>query len=277
MNSNNSVYVYDSSQRSPRVLEELQEVIRYRTLIFQLIQRDVVTRYKRSVLGVAWTMLNPLGMMIVLTIAFSQIFRFNTPNYTVYILSGLLVWNFFSQTTTSAMVSLVWGGSLLKRIYIPRSTFALSAMGTGVVNLGLSLVPMFLIMLFTRTPIRWSVFFLPISVLLLLFFALGLGLILSTAAIYFPDVAEMYQILISAWMYLTPIIYPASMLPEKVRFWLELLNPMFRLVQLFRLPLYDGRFPTWAEFWPSLLVSTVMLVFGWFIFTRVSDEFSYRI
>jgi ABC-2 type transport system permease protein len=277
MNSNSSVYIYDSAHRGPRVLEELREVVRYRTLIFQLIQRDVVTRYKRSVLGVAWTMLNPLGMMIVLTIAFSQVFRFNTPNYTAYILSGLLVWNFFSQTTNASMLSLVWGGSLLKRIYIPRSTFALSAMGTGVVNLGLSLVPMILIMLITRTPIRWTIFFLPIPVLLLMCFALGLGLFLSTAAIYFPDVAEMYQILVTGWMYLTPIIYPASMLPEKVRFWLELLNPMFRLVQLFRLPLYDGRLPTWGEFWPSLLVSTIMLVAGWIIFTRASDDFSYRV
>lgn len=258
-------------------MHELREVIRYRTLIYQLVQRDVLTRYKRSVLGVAWTMLNPLGMMLVLTVAFSQIFRFNTPNYASYVLSGLLVWNFFSQTTTSAMVSLVWGGALLKRIYIPRSTFALSAVGTGLVNLLLALVPMLLIMLVTGTPVRWTILFLPVPILLLLAFSLGLGLIISTAAIYFPDVAEMYQIILSAWMYLTPIIYPATMLPEKYRFWLELLNPMFRLVQLFRLPVYDGRLPTWGELLPAVLISLVFLIAGWLVFTRMSDEFSYRV
>src|SRR5512146_2648802 len=147
MDTTNKIYIYDSSQRPPRGLDELREVIRYRNLIYQLVRRDVLTRYKRSFLGVAWTMLNPLGMMIVLTIAFSQIFRIDTPSYPAFVLSGLLVWNFFSQTTTSAMITLVWGGSLLNRVYLPRSTFAISAMGTGLVNLGLSLVPMLAILI----------------------------------------------------------------------------------------------------------------------------------
>jgi ABC-type polysaccharide/polyol phosphate export permease len=233
--------IYDSSRRGPRVIDELREVIRYRNLIFQLVRRDILTRYKRSVLGIAWTMLNPLGMMVVLTVAFSQIFRFDVPIYPVYILSGLVVWNYFSQTTTAAIASFVWGGGLLKRIYIPRSTFVLSSVGTGLVNLLLALIPLLIIMLFTGSPVRWTILFLPVPILLLLLFALGLGLIISTAAIYFPDVAEMYQIILTAWMYLTPVIYPDSILPENARFWLQLLNPMFRLVQIFRLPLYDGR------------------------------------
>lgn len=277
MNSVTNLTIYDSSRRGPRALDELREVIRYRNLIIQLVRRDILTRYKRSVLGVAWTMLNPLGMMAVLTVAFSQIFRFNTPNYPVYILSGLVVWNYFSQTTTAAIATFVWGGGLLKRIYIPRSTFALSSVGTGLVNLILALVPLLFIMVITGTPVRWTILFLPVPILLLLLFALGLGLIISTVAIYFPDVAEMYQIILTAWMYLTPVIYPASMLPDRIRPWLELLNPMFRLVELFRLPLYDGRLPSWAELWPSVLISLIMLVIGWLIFTRASDEFSYRV
>src|SRR5690554_3041515 len=130
MDLSNDTYVYDSSRRGHLAIDELREVIRYRSLIFQLVRRDVLTRYKRSVLGVAWTMLNPLGMMVVLTVAFSQIFRFDVPNYAAYVLSGLLVWNFFSQTTTASMVSLIWGGELFKRIYLPRAVFAVSSMGT---------------------------------------------------------------------------------------------------------------------------------------------------
>jgi len=269
--------IYDSSRRGPRVIDELREVIRYRNLIFQLVRRDILTRYKRSVLGIAWTMLNPLGMMVVLTVAFSQIFRFDVPNYPVYILSGLVVWNYFSQTTTAAISSFVWGGGLLKRIYIPRSTFVLSSVGTGLVNLLLALIPLLIIMLFTGSPVRWTILFLPVPILLLLLFALGLGLIISTAAIYFPDVAEMYQIILTAWMYLTPVIYPDSILPENARFWLQLLNPMFRLVQIFRLPLYDGRIPTWTELWPAIVISLIILIIGWLVFTRASDEFSYRV
>jgi len=269
--------IYDSSRRGPRVIDELREVIRYRNLIFQLVRRDILTRYKRSVLGIAWTMLNPLGMMVVLTVALSQIFRFDVPNYPVYILSGLVVWNYFSQTTTAAISSFVWGGGLLKRIYIPRSTFVLSSVGTGLVNLLLALIPLLIIMLFTGSPVRWTILFLPVPILLLLLFALGLGLIISTAAIYFPDVAEMYQIILTAWMYLTPVIYPDSILPENARFWLQLLNPMFRLVQIFRLPLYDGRIPTWTELWPAIVISLIILIIGWLVFTRASDEFSYRV
>ncbi len=135
--------IYDSALRKIPSLEELREVFRYHYLILQLTRRDVLTRYKRSVLGIGWTMLNPLGMMIVLTIAFSQIFRFNTEySYAAYVLSGLIAWNFFSQTTTASMVNLVWGGGLLHRIYIPRTSFALAAIATGMVNLTLSIVPL---------------------------------------------------------------------------------------------------------------------------------------
>lgn len=277
VSSSRKTVIYDSAAASNPALEELNEIWNYRNLIYQLTRRDILTRYKRSVLGVAWTMLNPLGMMLVLTIAFSQLFRFNTPNYSAYILSGLLVWNFFSQTTTAAMNSLVWGGGLFKRIYMPRAIFAISSMVTGLVNLGLALVPMLLIMLITGTPIRWTILFLPVPVLLLVLFALGVGLIISTMAVFFPDVAEMYQILLTAWMYLTPIIYPSTILPEKLRFWLRLLNPMYRIVELFRLPLYNGRLPTWDEFWPTLVTTLLILVVGWILFTRKSKEFAYRV
>jgi len=277
MSLTDETYVYDSARRGPPPLDELREVMRYRTLVYQFVRRDVVTRYKRSFLGVAWTMLNPLGMMLVLTVVFSQFFKSNTPYYPAYVLSGFLVWNFFSQTTTMAISSIVWGGGLFKRIYMPRAIFALSSMGTGLVNLVLALVPLILIMLVTGTPIRWTVIFLPIPVILLVLFSLGVGLILSTTAVYFPDVAEMYQIVLAAWMYLTPIIYPSSMLPDNLRFWLELLNPMYRIVHLFRLPIYDGRLPTWGEFWPTLVTTLVVLIVGWIFFTNKSDEFAYRV
>lgn len=276
-NLHKSQIVYDSSERGFFALDELREVIHFRNLILQLTRRDVVSRYKRSVLGIAWTMLNPLGMMLVLTVAFSKILRLNIPGYPAFVLSGLIAWNFFSQTTTASMVNLVWGGALLRRIYIPRSSFAFAAMGTGMVNVLFSLAPLLIILVVVGLPIRPALLFLPVPLLLLAFFSLGIGLIISTWAIYFPDVAEMYQIVLSAWMYLCPIIYTEEMLPEKLKFWLPRLNPMFGIIRLFRLPIYEGRLPTWEEFWPSLVVSVSVLVIGWFIFTLKSDEFAYRI
>ncbi len=270
--------IYDSAKRTRPAIDELREVYNYRNLIQQLVRRDILTRYKRSVLGIAWTLLNPLGMMLVLTLAFSQIFRFATVNgYPAYVLSGLLPWNLFSQATTAAMVNLIWGGGLLHRIYIPRASFAIAAIGTGLVNTILATIPLLLVMLITGVPIRISIIFLPVPLLLLAAFSLGLGLLISTVAAYFPDVSEMYQILLAAWFYLTPIIYPADILPEAYGYWITMLNPMFHLVNLYRIPTYDGRFPTLGELIPGLVISTVMLIIGWWAFSNKSDEIAYRI
>lgn len=269
--------VYDSARRIHPALEELREIINYRDLVVQLVRRDVLTRYKRSVLGIAWTLLNPLGMMLVLTLAFSQILRFNTVyGYAAFVLSGLIAWNFFGQSTTAAMVNLVWGGGLLSRIYIPRASFALAAIGTAMVNILLALIPLLVVNLITGVPITPAFLFVPVPLLLLACFSLGLGLLLSTSAVYFPDVAEMYQIILSAWFYLTPIIYPIQALPEPLQYWLRF-NPMYQLLELFRLAVYYGRFPTWEQLWPSLLIASVTLVLGWVIFSRKSNEFGYRI
>jgi ABC-2 type transport system permease protein len=270
--------VYDSTRRGSVVIEELREIWNYRYLVLQLVRRDILTRYKRSVLGVAWTMLNPLGMMLVWTIAFSQFFKAgDLPSYPAYVLNGLLAWNFFSQTTTASMVNLVWGGSLLNRIYIPRTAFAIAAIGTGLVNISLSMVPLIGVMLVTGVKIHLSILFTPISVLILAGFALGIGLLLSTLAVYFPDIAEMYQILLMAWMFLTPVMYPVTILPEAYRVYLTTLNPMYHMILLFRIPIYFGRLPTAPELLIPLGLSLFFLALGWLVFTMKSDEFSYRI
>jgi len=270
--------MYDSAQRRNPALDELYEVINYRYLILQLTRRDVLTRYKRSALGVAWTMLNPLGMMIVLSLAFSHIFRFETVHsYPAFVLSGLIAWNFFSQTTTAAMVNLVWGGGLLHRIYMPRTSFALAAIATGLINVTLSLVPLLLVMLVTGVPVRATLLFIPIPILLLAMFALGMGLTISAVAVFYPDVAEMYAIAIVGWMYITPVIYPVEILPESYRFWISNLNPMYYFINLFRAPLYYGRIPSMEEILPAVIFALAALVIGWLFFTHRSDEFAYRV
>jgi ABC-type polysaccharide/polyol phosphate export permease len=266
---------YDSSIHKIPALEEIREIKRYKYLILQLTRRDILARYKRSFLGVAWTMINPLGMMIVLSIVFSQLFS-AVESYPAYILSGLVAWTFFAQSTNAAMTGLVWGGSLIQRIYIPRTAFGVSAIGTALVNLLISLVPLLAVMMVTKVAIRFSILFLPVSIILLACFALGVGLILSTMAVYFPDVAEMYQIILLAWMYLTPIIYPEEIFPPNLN-WILKLNPMYYLVNLFRVPLLDGRIPTFEEILPAALCGVVALIIGWIFFTSKSDEFAYRI
>lgn len=270
------VPIYDSARRPPAMIEELIEAWRYRDLVVQFVRRDLVARYKRSAFGVAWTMLNPLGMMLVLTLAFSRVFK-STQAYAAYVLTGLVAWNFFAQTTTQAMRQLVWGGSLIQRIFIPKTLFAISATGTGLVNLVLSMVPLLAVMLATGVPLKASAVFLPVSFLLLAAFALGLGLLLSAVAVYFVDVADMYEIALTAWMYLTPIVYPEEIVPASYRFWLFNLNPMYHLVKLFRLPLYYGQWPSPERLACAAVVALGTLAVGWIVFTRNADEFAYRV
>jgi homopolymeric O-antigen transport system permease protein len=267
-------FTYDSQKRRSPALEELQDIFHYRDLIFQLVRRDMVARYKRSVLGIAWTMLQPLGMMIVLTIVFSQLFH-RVDGYAAYVLGGLMPWLFFSQTTTYSINQSVWGNALMRRIYVPYTAFPAAAVGTGIVNLLLSVIPLLAMMLIVGRPIRLTILFLPIPIVLLSAFALGVGLLLSSLAVRFPDIAEIYQIILQAWMYLTPILYPSDILPEAIRKYLLLLNPMYYLILLFRVPIYDGVLPSLPLCLAATGIAFTTLVIGWIYFSHQTDKFSY--
>jgi ABC-2 type transport system permease protein len=255
-------------------LDELRQCFRYRNLLAQLVRRDITSRYKRSVFGIAWTMLNPLGMTIVLALVYSQIFS-GVRGFAAYVLNGLIAWNFFSQTTTASISSLVWGGDFFSRIYVPRSVFAISAIGTGLVNLTLSLVPLLGVMLVVQVPIRPEIILAPIPILCLALFALGVGLFISSVALYFHDIVEMYQIILMAWMFLTPVMYPPDILPAWVSALMKY-NPMYWMVNLFRIPIYGGRIPALIELVPTIAIAVVVLLAGWWIFSWRSDEFAYR-
>jgi len=267
--------IYDTASSRPRALEALSDILRSRDLVLQLVRRDILTRYKRSVLGLAWTMLNPLGMMLIFTAVFSQLFG-GTPAYPAYVLSGLVAWNFFAQTTTISMTQLVWGSALLHRIFVPKAIFSVSSIGTGLVNLGLSLVPLLGIMLLVGAPLRATILFLPVAILFLAMFTLGVGLLLSMLAVFFPDVSEMYQIVLLAWFYLTPVIYPPDIIPSTFR-QLLLLNPMYHLITLFRMPLYEGILPSVEQIAVGAAIASVALLVGWIAFSKKSDEFAYYV
>ena len=275
MQKTGTLPVYDSSERRFAALDELLELLHYRNLVIQTVRRNIVVRYKRSVLGIAWTMLNPLGTTLIMAIVFSKVFG-GTSAYAAYVLSGLIAWTFFSQTTSDAMSNLIWGGDLLKRIYIPRTVFAVSSIGTGLVNLALSFVPLLVVMLFSGLPLKLPALLLPIPTLLLAMFSLGMGLLLSSIAIQFVDVAQMYQIILTAWMYISPVIYTEEMLPKQY-VWIIHLNPMYYMINLFRAPIYDGKVPNLNEFAICVAIALATLIIGWVIFSFKADEFAYRV
>ena len=273
-NKNKEREIYDSANRGHPALEELKILFKYRDLILQLVRRDLVSRYKRSVLGVAWTMLNPLGTMLIMTVVFSRVFS-SVESYPVYVLTGLIAWNFFSQTTNHCMDSTLWGSSMFGKIFLPRTAFIVSSIGTGVVNLLISLIPLLIIMFVTKFQLHFSAIILPVPIIFIAAFSMGLGLLLSAYSMFFPDIAEMYSILLTAWMYLTPVIIPEDTLAGILNGWLLKINPLYYMVKIFRLVLYDGQFPTSSMFLLAAGISGGMLLLGWFVFTKKADRFAY--
>ncbi len=264
-----------ASVRSPAI-HELTELWRYRDLLKLLVSNSIKTRYKRSALGVAWTLLNPLLNTLVLTIAFSQLMRFQVENYPIYLLIGIMVWNFFSQTLIQTMTSLVWGSNLLKRIYVPRTIFSVSVVGNGLVNFLLSIIPLVIIMLAMGQPLPWTFLLLPFAILILTMFTMGLSLLISTVAVYFVDAVEIFKVLLQAWFFLTPIIYPVEIVPDWFRPFL-MANPMTWMVSMFRSLILLGELPSLEIVVISTIISSISLIIGWWVYTRKADEFVYRI
>jgi ABC-2 type transport system permease protein len=163
----------------------------------------------------------------------------------------------------------------MRRINVPHTAFPVSSIGTGVVNLALSLVPLLLILLILRRPLTWAALFLPIAILSLTAFALGVGMLISSLAVRFPDIAEMYQIILQAWMYLTPIMYPSDIIPAAYRKLLLYFNPMYYQVLMFRVPLYDGVLPSIPLIIIGVGVALATLIIGWVSFSHQADKFAY--
>jgi ABC-type polysaccharide/polyol phosphate export permease len=267
---------YDSAAVGTPMVAEIREILQYRDLLSLLIRNSLKTRYKRSVLGVFWTLLNPLLTMTVLSIAFSTIFRFSIPNYPVYLLTGLIFWNFFANATTAGMNAIILGGSLLKRIYLPRSIFSVAALGSELLNLTLSLLPLALLLLVFWHPVTPALLFLPVSLLIICLFTLGITLLISTLGIFFNDWVHIYQVLVMAWFYLTPIIYPEEIIPPDLAIFITW-NPMTYMVGLFRDPIFLGRIPQPEALVISLATALSSFLLGWWLFTRKAKEFAYLI
>ena len=267
---------YDSANRPPPVIDEFIQLIRYRDLIVLLVENILKNRYKRSVLGIFWMLLNPLLQTIVLTIAFGTMFKSSLPNYAVYILSGLLAWNFITQTAQYAMSTMAYGGGLLNRIYIPRATYIVAATGNGLINLVISISSLVIIIIFLGHPITWTWLFLPVSIGILTIFVLGFALLLSTAAVFFTDTVDIYQVFIQALFFLTPIMYPPSIFPAELHQFL-LLNPFITLIDIFREPIYANQIPDVALIIKATLFSLITLLAGWIVFTKRADQLAYRL
>lgn len=250
----------------------IQNFLKFRPLLEELVSRDVKIKYRRSVLGVLWTLLNPLLMMTVLSVVFSNLFKFDIENFPLYLLSGQVIFNFFNDATTNAMSAIIGNASLIKKVYVPKYMFVLSRVFSSLINLLAACAALFVVMICMRAELRWTVVLAVVPVVLLVMLALGVGLFLAAITVKFRDVMHLYSVLMTVLLYLSPVIYPMSILPE----WLEklvMLNPLTNIILMFRdVVLYHTVFEI-GQVAIAIVEVTVCLALGAYVFAKNQDEF----
>ena len=250
----------------------IQNFLKFQPLLKELVARDIKIKYRRSVLGVLWTLLNPLFMMIVLSVVFSNLFKFDIENFPLYLLSGQVIFNFFNDTTTSSMGAIISNGSLIKKIYVPKYLFVLSRVFSSFINLMASFTALMLVMVAMRVEMNWTVVFVPIPLLFLVGFSLGIGLILAAITVKFRDIMHLYSVFTTALMYLTPVIYPMSILPD----WLSPIvkaNPVTNILLMFRDVMLNGNFPNILGILIAFIETALSLGVGLYVFYKNQDQF----
>lgn len=245
---------------------------RYGYLMRQLVARDFKTKYKRSVLGVLWSFLNPLLTMMVQYIVFSTLFKSDIPNFRLYLLSGIVCFNFFSEATGMALQSIVGNASLITKVYMPKYIYPVSRVLSSAINLLLSLIPLLAVMLLTGTPVRSAILLLPFGLICLVGFCIGMGFILSTLMVFFRDTQFLWGVVSMLWMYATPIFYPESIIPAQYMV-IYKCNPMYHIIRFVRIVLINGVSPEPKAYALCLIASSVPLALGAVIFKKNQDKF----
>jgi ABC-type polysaccharide/polyol phosphate export permease len=246
---------------------------RYKYLLFYLIKRDFVTRYRRSVLGVVWSVLNPLLTMIVLTVVFSHVFgRFAVDNFPLYLISGQLIFFFFSGASSEAMTAVTGSQHIIKKVYVPKYIFPLAKVASSCVNLAFSLIAFAIVFVATGAQPHWTLLLIPIPIIYTFLFALGVGLLLSAMSVFFQDLIYLYGVFITTLTYFTPIFYPVEILPATVARIMGL-NPMYHFVDYMRnLTLYGVVPGLWANI-VCLGFSLLAFCIGAYVFISKQDKF----
>lgn len=251
---------------------------KYKHYLWMLVKRDFVSRYRKSVLGVLWSVLNPLLTMIVLSLVFS--FLFNnyrggegiSPNFPVYLISGQIIFNFFSESTTNSMGSIIAGEGVIKKVYVPKYVFPLSKMFSSLVNLGFSFIAFLIVFIATGVKFTWTMLLIPIPLIYLFVFSLGVAMFMSSMAVFFRDLTYLYGVLLTLWMFLTPIMYPVTILPD----WLVPyygLNPMYHFVDYFRTVALWNQIPSLWDNIVCIAFALASLSIGIYVFMRRQNRY----
>ena len=258
---------------------------KYKFLMSQLILRDFKIKYKRSVLGVVWSLLYPILMMAVMALVFSNIFRFQVEgvSYLVYLLTGIITFQYFSEASNLAMTSVVNNFTLINKVYIPKYIFPLAKCLFVGINFLLSLIPWFLIIVLTQFglgnyPASINIYYLilPFIFVCLLLFTVGMGFFLSCVSVFLRDVFYIYGIVLTIWQYFTPIFYSIEIIPAKLQFFFQF-NPIYQFLEASRTIVLYGQCPTALNLILCAVYAIIAMVVGCIVFKKNQDKFIYYI
>jgi ABC-type polysaccharide/polyol phosphate export permease len=265
-------------------LRHLLELWQYRELIRNLVIRDLKVRYRNSILGVLWSLFNPLLMMLVFTLVFTVMTRpYRVDNFPIFVLCAILPWNFFSAAVIGSIRSIVDNSALVNKVYFPREILTISVILAGLVNFLIALLVLVPLLMIFQVPLTPWILFLPVVVLVQLLFTLGFGLLMATANVFYRDTQVIMEVMMLAWFFMTPIFYPFSILNSNYQLWgnitidisrwARILNPMASIIENYRTILYHGAPPDPYFFFRTLLTSLATFIVGLVVFRAYSRRF----
>ena len=263
--------VNSAQSKSESILQMARSAGKYKFLIKQMVSRDFRLKYKRSLLGVFWSFLNPLLMMSVQYIVFSALFRFDIENYPVYLLTGIVMFSFFSESCSLTMNSLISSAALIKKVYVPKYIYPLTRTISSLINLLISMIPLLMVTLISGIRPSFSFLLVIVPVACVFLFSLGIGMMLAISMTAFRDTQYLWGVISMVWMYLTPIFYPVSILPEKVAMIMRF-NPMCPFIDFMRSCIIDGVSPDASCYAMCFFWAAAVFLLGAHVFNRKQDK-----
>ena len=254
----------------------INEIIYYHQVLMQLIYQQITIRYRRTIFGFFWTLLNPLLNMIVITVVFSLVMKFQINDYAIFLFSGMIPWSIFSTSLSQGCIALITNESLFKKIYLPKQLFIISIIISTLIDSLLSTVCLFIITLFIGVKISIVLLLLPVAFLVLITFSLGLALILSIATVYYRDVQHLIGTLLQILYFATPIIYPINIIPIEFHYIFDW-NPMSFFIELFRDPIYLHKLPKVNSILICSFLSLVSIMSGIYFFRSNDKKVIFRL
>lgn len=245
---------------------------KYYYLLTILVKKDLKKKYKDSFLGILWSLLNPLLNMIVITIVFSELFKSNVDNFPVYMLSGVLLFGFFSSSTSASMKSVILSANLISKVYIPKYIITISNIISNFIFFAISLIDLVFIMVVTKAAITINIIYAPGYLLLFFLFSCGISLILATITVFFRDIEHIYGVLTTVLMYASALFYPAEIIPDKYQFILTL-NPVYYFIKGFRDVVYSGSTLDINNLLICLIIAVTSMIIGIVVFEKNQDKF----